>query len=141
MEPFAVRRVSIPVDDIAPQLQDLEIKVVLVASDPNLRAAATRSLEEAGYAVLAAAHSGHATLACLTSGRVDVLVSELAMDDTSGPALAQRLRRHHPDLRTVYLASSGTSECQGVLVRPFTRDALLREVAAAAAAVPTSPLA
>jgi DNA-binding NarL/FixJ family response regulator len=64
-------------------------------------------------------------LACLEAGHVDVLAVELSMEDVSGPALAERLRRHCPDLRTVYFAKSGTPECDGVIVRPFTRDDLL----------------
>jgi hypothetical protein len=75
--------------------------------------------------VLTAAHAGHAVLACLGAGRVDVLAAELSMDDVSGPGLAERLRRHCPDLRAVYFAKSGTPECEGVIVRPFTRDDLL----------------
>jgi len=58
------------------------------------------------------------------------------MDDSSGPALVRILRRHHPDVRPVYFAQAGTPECGGVLVRPFTRDELLREVEALVTACP-----
>ena len=93
-----------------------------------------RALESQGYDVLDAAHSGHALLKCLTAGRLDAVVAELAMDDTSGPALATRLRRHHPDLHALYFAECGTPECENVLVRPFTRDELLSRVEAITAA-------
>lgn len=99
--------------------------VLVVTPDANLRAASARVLADEGYTVLTAAHAGHAVLACLGAGRVDVLAVELAMDDLSGPALADRLRRHCPQLRTVYFARSGTPECAGVIVRPFTREDLL----------------
>ena len=65
-----------------------------------------------------------------------MLLTELAMDDSSGPALVRILRRHHPDVRPVYFAQAGTPECGGVLVRPFTRDELLREVEALVTACP-----
>ena len=56
------------------------------------------------------------------------------MDDTSGPALAERLRRHHPGALALYLAQSGTPESENVLVRPFTRDDLVARLGALSAA-------
>jgi CheY-like chemotaxis protein len=99
--------------------------VLVVTPDANLREVSARVLTREGYRVLTASHAGHAVLACLGAGRVDVLAVELSMDDVSGPALADRLRRHCPDLKTVYFAKTGTPECDGVIVRPFTRDDLL----------------
>ena len=105
--------------------------VLLVTADANLREAASRVLSREGYEVLCAAHGGHALLACLQADRVDVAVIEMSMDDMSGPALAERLRRHNPRLRAVYVAQPGTTDCEGVLVRPFTRDDLLNELSVA----------
>jgi two-component system, cell cycle sensor histidine kinase and response regulator CckA len=127
MQAGVVRRVCIPLRDddrIGPKT------VLLVTSDANLRGAAARALETAGFRVLAVAHSGHAMLTALTAARIDVLASDLAMDDVSGPALAARLRRHHPGLQTLFFANSGTPQCDGVVVRPFTRDELLHGLAA-----------
>lgn len=128
MEAFAVRRVSIPLDP--PDSTPPRPTVLVVTGDSDLRAAAARALDGEGYEVLAAAHSGHALLRCLTARRVDAVVVELAMDDTSGPVLAERLRRHHPDALALYLAQSGTPECENVLVRPFTRDDLVTRLGA-----------
>lgn len=102
--------------------------VLFVTDDRDLREAAERALSAIGYRVRTADHGGHALLACLEGGAIDVLVAEMSMQDTSGPTLAHRLRRHRPDLPVVYVAKSGTPECEGVLVRPFTRDALVREL-------------
>jgi CheY-like chemotaxis protein len=125
MHPHTVRRVSIPIaDPTAPETARATV-VLVVTPDANLREVSTRVLAREGYRVLNAAHGGHAVLACLEAGHVDVLAVELSMEDVSGPALAERLRRHCPDLRTVYFAKSGTPECDGVIVRPFTRDDLL----------------
>ena len=129
MDAPIVRRISISVENAAatPSGPD-QPAVLLVIGDPDLRAAAKRVLEDEGYCVYAAAHSGHAWLQCLTVRRLDAVVTELSMDDTSGPALAQRLRRYHPQLQALYLANGGTPECGNVLVRPFTRDDLTTRI-------------
>jgi CheY-like chemotaxis protein len=108
--------------------------VVVVTPDTNLRAIAERVIGEAGYRVYTAPHTGHALLACMKAGHVDVLAAELVMEDLSGPALAERLRRICPDLATVFFASTGPSEAPGVLVRPFTAEDLLAAVVTARAA-------
>lgn len=128
MQTIAVRRVSVALDSPTPPAPAGDRVALLVTGDTNLREAAARALDREGYRVLTAAHAGHAVLACIEAGRVDVAAIELSMDDVSGPALAERLRRHCPDMRTVFFAKHGTPECEGVLVRPFTRDDLLAEV-------------
>jgi DNA-binding response OmpR family regulator len=61
---------------------------------------------------------------------IDVLVAELSSADISGPALARRLRKHHPRLRVVFMANPGTPEgLDHVVVRPFTSDDLLARIA------------
>lgn len=126
MQLQTVRRVAIPVADRTTPEQAPAPVVLVVTPDANLREVSSRVLSREGYRVVTAAHGGHAVLACLRAGRIDMLAVELSMEDVSGPALAERLRRHCPDLRVVYFAKSGTPECDGVIVRPFTRDDLLR---------------
>lgn len=133
MQPQTVRRVSIPIVETPAPAHGTTPVVLVVTGDRNLREASARALGRAGYRVLTAAHAGHAVLACLRAGQVDLLAAELSMDDLSGPALADRLRRHCPALATVYFGNSGTPDCEGVLVRPFTRDDLLAALSAAAA--------
>lgn len=99
--------------------------VLFVSGDDDLRAVATRVLSEAGYSVATAAHAGHALLAGLTLDRIDVLVSEVTLDDMAGTALVDRLRRHHREMRSLLMADFGTPEGDGLIVRPFTRDHLL----------------
>ena len=50
------------------------LAVLIVSGDPSVRAIAMRELENSGYVVTCAAHSGHALLACLTRGRIDLRV-------------------------------------------------------------------
>lgn len=128
MQPFAVRRVRIRVDTP----RDAPASVVMfVTEDADLRAAAERVLTAEGFEVVAAAHAGHALLACLAGRHIDVLVTELSMRDMAGTRLARRIRRYYPDLPVVYLAKAGTSAGEGILVRPFTRDDLVGRLAGA----------
>jgi len=135
MQPQTVRRTAISVAG-TPAPQDAGAPVVLVVTpDADLREVSARVLAREGYRVRTAAHAGHAVLACLDAGRIDLLAVELSMDDVSGPQLAGRLRRHCPELATVFFANTGTPECEGVIVRPFTREDLLAALVAAPAAV------
>ena len=127
MHPLAVRRITIPVADPSPGVA--APKVALVCEDEDLSAACTRALQAAGYDVAAREHSGHAVLACL-EGQVDVLIADLSNGEGSGPALARRMRRYNPKLRAIYIARQGTvCGAENVLVRPFTRDDLLKQLA------------
>lgn len=102
--------------------------ILIVTGNENLSAAALRVLQQEGYDVVIARHSGHAFLAALTQARIDVLLSEVSLDDMTGQALAATLRRHHPALRSLFIADHPGHE--GTLVRPFTRDELLYELSA-----------
>ncbi len=130
MQPFAVRRVRIRMDTPSEAAASV---VLFVTEDSDLRAVAERALTDEGFEVETAAHAGHALLACLAGKHIDVLVTELSMRDMAGPRLARRIRRYYPDLPVVYLANAGTRECEGVLVRPFTRDDLVRYLTGALA--------
>lgn len=104
-------------------------KVAVVSEDAELTEVCASVLRQEGYAVRTAQHSGHAVLACLEDGPVDLLIAELSMDDGSGPSLARRMRRYNPNLRAIYIAKEGTlCTTETVLVRPFTRDDLLRRL-------------
>ena len=75
--------------------------VLFVSHDPEMREAAARVLTHAGCQVTAAAHAGHATLACLAGGRFDVLVIEDPMADVTAATLAARVDRHCPNVQVV----------------------------------------
>ncbi len=126
MQPETARRISVAVDES--NCPDEGPVVLLVTSDRDLRESAARALTRKGYRVLPAAHAGHAVLACMDAVHVDVAAIELSMDDVSGPVLAERLRRRCPGMRSIYLAKKGTPECEGILVRPFTRDDLVAKL-------------
>ena len=113
---------NVPVGVIRPS-------VLVVTEDEALATACRGTLEQAGYEVTCASHSGHALLECLGGRRADVLLAELSMPDGSGPALAERLRRYYPQMQAVYFATPGTMvDAENVLFRPFSRDELLTRV-------------
>jgi DNA-binding NtrC family response regulator len=130
LTPPEIRRITIPVPDLPERAA--APKIAFVCEDDDLTAACTRVLREAGYDVEAREHSGHALLACL-EGRVDILIADLASGEGSGPALARRMRRYNPKLKAIYIARAGTvcGAVDNVLVRPFTRDDLLKQLVAA----------
>ena len=114
--------------------------VLIVTSDEDFSAVTSRVLKDEGYDVATAPHPGHAILVALTRARLDVLITELQLDDMPGRQLAATLRRYHPELRSLFMAHPTSPRLDGVLVRPFTRDELLIELnpAAAIAASPAS---
>lgn len=135
MQVQTVRRVRVPPGDGAARVR---MRVLVVTPDADLRRGAARALESAGFEVLEASHSGHATLMSLTASRIDILASEFTSDDLPGPALAARLKRQHPGLQTVFFGPAGSAGSEGLLEQPFTQDQLLEAVTAAARAA-TSP--
>jgi DNA-binding response OmpR family regulator len=99
-----------------------------VTDDADLGVAAMRVLEQEGYDVVTAPHAGHAFLAALTRSRIDVLISDMALDDMTGERLAATLRRYHRGLRGVYITNHIAADSRRVLVRPFTREELLHTI-------------
>ncbi len=110
--------------------------VLLVTGDRDLRDVASRVLASAEFATVAAAHGGHALLACLGAQAFDVLViEEEPLDRRTGTI--RRLLRHQPWMRVVRVGRRGEGSD---LVRPFVSDDLLAAVALAAVREP-SPVA
>jgi DNA-binding NtrC family response regulator len=132
------RRVSAATPSVPGAATTSSRTILIVTDDENLSAAALRVLELEGYDVVIAHHAGHAFLAALTQARIDVLISELSLDDMTGEALAATLRRHHPALHSLFIADHSGQPSTGTLVRPFTRDELLHELSGLGLAT-TSP--
>ena len=107
------------------------IPILFVSDDADLRAAAVRVLGRAGFEVIAVAHVGHATLACIERPGISLLIIEDDLPDGNGVEAAGRLRRYAPDLRVVRMCNRGSgAPGPGVAVRrPFTADDLLTALA------------
>jgi DNA-binding response OmpR family regulator len=112
-------------------------RILVVSHDRDLLAVASRVLSRAGWDVAAAAHAGHAILACAQGEPFEVLIVEDAMADVPAAHIAARLRRYCPDVRLVWMCDRPSSHGEGIaVVRPFTADDLIGAVEAAAA-IPT----
>ena len=109
------------------------VKILFVSHDADLRAAASRALTRSGFHVIAAAHAGHASLACAGEHSFDVLVIDNEMPDATGTAILVRLRRYCPELQVVRMCEAGTAPGgANMVVRPFTADDLIAAVLVAA---------
>lgn len=114
--------------------------VLLVEDEPALRRLVVMVLMQEGYRVLQAgdgldaiaAAEGHA-------GRLDLLLTDVALPRLSGPELAHRLRVLRPGLEVLFmsgyddgrLVERGTAEGRvNLLVKPFAIDQLIERVAA-----------
>jgi len=115
--------------------------LLLVEDDPAVRAAARRTLETEGYAVLAAADAAQALTLWegreRIGGRIDLLVSDLVMPGLDGRALAARLRERRPGLRVIFMSgyASGSIDPEslrvpgtGLIDKPFEAERLLAAV-------------
>lgn len=120
-------------------------RILLVEDDPSLRAVFVNFLRHAGYEVVEAQDGADAlTVLDRELTPVDLVVTDVVMPHTGGPALVERLRARLPEIPVLYLsgyavdteeaadATADTSHLQ----KPLTRSALLAEVAALLGDVP-----
>ena len=84
--------------------------VLLVEDEAMVRAVAERALVRQGYSVLTA-DNGEAALELLaTSGRPDLLISDVVMPTMDGPTMVRHVRQTYPDLPVLFM--SGYAEEQ-----------------------------
>jgi DNA-binding response OmpR family regulator len=110
-------------------------QVLIVSSDADYRAVASRVLQKAGHDVVAVPHAGHALIECIQRPTTSVLV--INDEGTDGPAsdVARRLKRYSRNLRVVSMCDRATvGRGDASVVRPFTADDLLAAIEAACAA-------
>jgi signal transduction histidine kinase/ActR/RegA family two-component response regulator len=111
--------------------------VLLVEDEADVRALTCEFLKSAGYQVLTAADGEEGLETGQRFGdEIDILVTDVVMPRLRGPELAKRLRLVLPDLKVVYM-SGYTEEFSDMpnllhgayfLQKPFSRDALLRQL-------------
>lgn len=114
--------------------------ILVVDDDPGVRSAVRRILEMAGYRVLLASTPTEAIeFASSPDVPIHVLLTDVSLLGVTGPQLARLLVGDRPGLRVLYI--SGHAEADSVppgrvgagiafLQKPFTREALLRQVRA-----------
>jgi two-component system, cell cycle sensor histidine kinase and response regulator CckA len=115
-------------------------RVLLVEDEPLVRQFTRRALTRAGYRVIEAANGGEALLIVEShEGPIDLLLTDVVMPRMSGPALAERLQRLRPGLRTLFMSGysqaalgegksvPGDSDID-LVEKPITLEALARKV-------------
>ncbi len=112
--------------------------ILAVDDDQAVLGMLDQCLRLAGYEVLLADGGRRAIETFETSERpVDLLLTDVIMPDLTGPVVAERLRKHRPDLPVLFISGFHdadlvqrfvTSKGFTLLPKPFTMDALLRVV-------------
>jgi two-component system cell cycle sensor histidine kinase/response regulator CckA len=109
--------------------------ILLVEDEAFVRDVTCEVLRSAGYQVLAARNAADAVrMYEARSGEVELLLSDVVLPGETGPAMALRLRREHPELKVLFV--TGYAEQMGLLegkqeeflAKPFSAEALLRKV-------------
>ena len=112
--------------------------MLVVEDEPAIRALACRVLRSNGYRVLDAASGREAEdTAARHAGRLDALVTDLVMPDTSGTELAGHLAASRPGLKVLFMSgytddtvvrSGLLAEGRAFLQKPFSPRMLLDKV-------------
>jgi signal transduction histidine kinase/ActR/RegA family two-component response regulator len=109
--------------------------VLIVEDAEDVRILARRTLEERGYTVLVARNADEA-LEIASARRVDVLLTDIVMPQTSGPQLVARYQSLHSAALVVYMSGYADDALEQYeldpnvvfLRKPFTPSSLARTV-------------
>lgn len=96
--------------------------ILLVDDEASIRMVAERMLELAGYDVICCATAEEALAALESSaGTVDVLLSDIHLDEMNGPALAAEVRRRWPSIGVVMMSGYTEAQATDTGMAPGTR--------------------
>ncbi|MBD2796591.1 two-component system response regulator GlrR [Xenorhabdus sp. 18] len=110
--------------------------LLLVDDDPGLLKLLGMRLTSEGFRVTTA-ESGHEALRLLAREKVDLVISDLRMDEMDGMALFAEIQKQHPGMPVIILTAHGSipdavaATQQGVfsfLTKPVDRDALYKAI-------------
>jgi CheY-like chemotaxis protein len=121
--------------------------VLIVEDAEDVRILARRTLEERGYTVLVARNADEA-LEIASARRVDVLLTDIVMPQTSGPQLVARYQSLHSAALVVYMSGYADDALAQYeldpnvvfLRKPFTPSSLARTVRGALDQARRSPM-
>jgi PAS domain S-box-containing protein len=114
-------------------------ETILVAEDqPGVRTLIRRILQPQGYTVLMGDTAADVlAIAERHEGKIDLLVSDVIMPGMSGPDLTQRILRHRPEIKVLYISGFTTHPAisagalgsrAAFLMKPFSPKVLARKV-------------
>lgn len=134
-------------------------RILVVDDEPEVREIVSTILRLAGYQI-GGAEEGEEALRHLAAQPFDMMITDLLMPDKDGVETIRDVRKRYPGIKIVamsggghvakesYLKMAQLFGADAVLAKPFTREELLRTVAAvldadssrgASAATPASP--
>jgi two-component system, cell cycle sensor histidine kinase and response regulator CckA len=112
--------------------------ILVVEDDEIVRTLTCQALRRYGYLVVEAANGGEALLACERHPEtIPLMITDVVMPHISGPELAARLRRLHPEIHVLYISGYTDDavvrhglldEALSFLQKPFTPSALVHKV-------------
>jgi PAS domain S-box-containing protein len=112
--------------------------VLLVEDEDGVRALMRQVLQKHGYNVLEAPDGSAALLVCERhEGKIDLLLTDVVLEEMSGREIAERLLRMRPDMKVLYVSGYADDAIvqHGVLMagaaflqKPFTTEALARKI-------------
>ena len=112
--------------------------VLLVEDEEGVRSLMRQVLHKHGYNVLEARHGGEALLMCERhQGKIDMLLTDVVLQQMSGRELAQRLLKLRPEMKVLYVSGYADDAIvhHGVLTagmaflqKPFTTEAFARKI-------------
>ncbi len=140
-------RVNFPRQDavVGPATPDLEISsniqaggtVLLVEDEDGVRSLVREVLERRGFQILEARHPGEAILLCERhEGAIDLLLTDIVLEQLNGIELAQRLAPLRPGMQIVYMsgyavdtiAPPGVLTSENFLSKPFSAEMLMLKI-------------
>jgi PAS domain S-box-containing protein len=125
------------VEDVQTHLPGGTETILLVEDEEPVRELVRRVLEDAGYAVLAAARPSEAESLLGGHERIDLMLTDVVMPEMSGYDLAHRVRERRPGMRLLFMSGyaprlSSAKLAEGELLKkPFSPAELARTVRAA----------
>jgi nitrogen-specific signal transduction histidine kinase len=138
----SIAKPELPVDSPAvvpePAVEIVRETILLVEDEAGIRALVRKILRRENYHVLDAGSAEEAvTMATASTGRIDLLVTDVMLPGASGRDLAEKLRETRQDLKVLYI--SGYTDDDAVrtgaippgsrfLQKPFTLGALVTKV-------------
>jgi signal transduction histidine kinase len=123
--------------------------VLVVEDNIAIRKVITRILKPIGYKILEAAGAADAIrIASQVDAPIDLLLTDVVMPETTGPALAAELGKTRPEMEILYMSgysrstmekNSALSAQVHFLEKPFAPDALIRKVREVLTGTPSTP--
>ncbi|MEM1023661.1 MAG: ATP-binding protein [Myxococcota bacterium] len=127
-----------PTDDLPERLEIAPRRhsILVLEDDRAVGLTMAKMLERLGFSVVLV-HDEAGAFEAVRSRRIDLLVSDVVMPQTTGPEVVKRLKAEFPQLRVLFVSgyAGGELERHGwdpqtpLLAKPFTADALLARIA------------